>query len=109
MTGQCNKVRKTMVLLFMQLFVMSVAAQRDYTLHYTVGLDTVAHYLHVRLDYQAEETAGRELVLNMPVWTPGYYEILNFRISTSIMSSASGPLSCGPSTTTARPSPRCSG
>ena len=78
MTGQCNKVRKTMVLLFMQLLVMSVAAQRDYTLHYTVGLDTVAHYLHVRLDYQAEETAGQELVLNMPVWTPGYYEILNF-------------------------------
>ena len=65
-------------LLLLQLLVMSVKAQ-DYALHYTVGLDTVNHYLNVRLDYTAQDgNDSQELVLNMPVWTPGYYEILNF-------------------------------
>ena len=43
---------------------------------YTVSADTAARYLNVRLDY---EGAGRgDLVLNLPRWTPGYYEIMDY-------------------------------
>ena len=67
------------LLLLLQLFMLHAGAKTDYDMNYTVGLDTVNHYLNVRLDYTAHgESDVRELVLNMPVWTPGYYEILNF-------------------------------
>lgn len=67
------------LLLLIPLFVLGTQAQINYEMRYTVGLDTVGHYLNVRLDYTAqEENASDELVLNMPVLTPGYYEILNF-------------------------------
>ena len=52
-------------------------AQTDYEMRYTVAFDTLAHYLNVSLDYR-QTGGGDELVLNMPLWTPGYYEMLNF-------------------------------
>ena len=61
------------LLLLIPLFVLGTQAQINYEMRYTVGLDTVGHYLNVRLDYTAqEENASDELVLNMPVLTPGY-------------------------------------
>ena len=66
------------VLLFLQVILARADAPKDYELNYTIGLDTVGHYLNVRLDYAATTADTPELVLNMPVWTPGYYEILNF-------------------------------
>lgn len=61
------------------LFTLSAGAQKDYEMHYTVGLDTTNHYLNIMLDYTTQDDGnGRELVLNMPRWTPGYYEILDF-------------------------------
>ena len=49
-----------------------------YQMHYTVTPDTARHYLNVRLDYRASAHDGAELVLNMPRWAPGYYEMLDF-------------------------------
>lgn len=66
------------VMLFLQVILTKAEAQKDYELNYTISLDTVGHYLNVRLDYAASTADSPELVLNMPVWTPGYYEILNF-------------------------------
>lgn len=54
------------------------AMTSDYEMHYTVAVDTSGHYLNVRLDYKALPTGSSELVLNMPRWAPGYYEILDF-------------------------------
>ena len=65
-------------MLFLQVILTKAEAQKDYELNYTISLDTVGHYLNVRLDYAASTADSPELVLNMPVWTPGYYEILNF-------------------------------
>ena len=70
--------RFVLALLFAQAARSAAVAQPDYALRYTIGLDTAAHYLNVRLDYVPTAADSRELVLNMPVWTPGYYEILNF-------------------------------
>ena len=66
------------VLLFLQAILAKAGAQSNYELNYTIGLDTAGHYLNVKLDYAASTADSPELVLNMPVWAPGYYEILNF-------------------------------
>ena len=50
----------------------------SYKMHYTVTPDTTSHYLNIRLDYQGQGQGGHELVLNMPRWAPGYYELLDF-------------------------------
>lgn len=63
------------------IFVISLTsqAQTDYLMRYDVAFDREGHYLLVSLDYRSTASATeRELVLNMPVWAPGYYEILNF-------------------------------
>lgn len=65
------------VMVLQALFVVTVAAQTDYDMRYTVAFDTLGHYLNVQLDYQ-QNSQVNELVLNMPRWTPGYYEMLNF-------------------------------
>ena len=59
--------------------VAAVMQQQDYDIRYTVRFDTAAHYLNVRMEYTPTAAADvAELVLNMPMWTPGYYEMLNF-------------------------------
>ncbi|MBQ3780589.1 MAG: M61 family metallopeptidase [Bacteroidaceae bacterium] len=62
------------------VLTMAVAkAQPKYTMLHSLSLDTAGHYIHVRLDLKTAPTgAAQEMVLNMPVWAPGYYEILNF-------------------------------
>ena len=46
---------------------------------YTVDVDTADHYLNVQLSYAASATDGpSELMLVMPRWAPGYYEMLDF-------------------------------
>ena len=41
------------VMLFLQVILTKAEAQKDYELNYTISLDTVGHYLNVRLDYAA--------------------------------------------------------
>ena len=55
----------------------------DYSMDYTVAIDTAGHYLNVQLDYATTASSrqtgeGGELVLAMPRWAPGYYEMLDF-------------------------------
>jgi predicted metalloprotease with PDZ domain len=49
--------------------------EASYRMDYTVALDTAGHYLLVDLDLSG--ISGR-VTLNMPRWTPGYYEMLDF-------------------------------
>ena len=50
-----------------------------YNMDYTVGFDTNGHYLLVNLDIALGRSFNKnEVILNMPRWTPGYYEILDF-------------------------------
>ena len=73
MTGK-NCIRSILTILLLQWMGHGVMAQGKYDLYYSVGLDTAAHYLNVELTYtQKGGTNTDELVLNMPVWTPGYY------------------------------------
>ena len=52
----------------------------DYQLDYAVSLDTAGHYLNVHLTYEADSTLPHpaDVVLTMPRWAPGYYEMLDF-------------------------------
>lgn len=49
----------------------------SYRMDYTVALDTAGHYLLVDLDLSMAPGSG-PVTLNMPRWTPGYYEMLDF-------------------------------
>ncbi len=69
----------------MALFVMGawlvcveLWAGEDYVLRYRVDVDTVGHYLNVELLYESEVSVGRDVLLKMPVWAPGYYLIVDF-------------------------------
>lgn len=54
-------------------------APSDYTLDYTVVPDTTGHYLNVHLTFATSANQHPdEVVLSMPLWAPGYYEMLNF-------------------------------
>ena len=52
----------------------------DYQLLYTVSPDTAGHYLNVQLTYNSDSTLPHptDVVLTMPRWAPGYYEMLDF-------------------------------
>ena len=65
--------------LLLSLAALTTWAQQSYTLDYDVAFDTDGHYLLVSLNYtDTAATAAADVVLNMPVWAPGYYEILDF-------------------------------
>lgn len=62
------------------MLVASVAMygneKQEYEMHYEVSLDTAKHYLNVKMTYAGKHE--ERLTLKMPVWAPGYYEILDF-------------------------------
>lgn len=65
--------------LILSLASLTTWAQRQYSMDYQVDFDTLGHYLLVTLDYtETSPTSASDIVLNMPVWAPGYYEILNY-------------------------------
>ena len=65
--------------LILSLASLTTWAQRQYSMDYQVDFDTLGHYLLVTLDYtETSPTSASDIVLNMPVWAPGYYEILDF-------------------------------
>ncbi len=65
--------------LTLSLTALAAWAQGQYTMDYQVDFDTKGHYLLVSLDYTATTpTTSSDVVLNMPVWAPGYYQILDF-------------------------------
>lgn len=61
------------------LLTTAACALPKYEISYIVHFNTSEHYLNIGLLLETEPTAeDQEMVLNMPVWAPGYYEILNF-------------------------------
>lgn len=74
-----NYICSVLAILLLPWIGCDAMAQGNYNLQYAVGVDTAAHYLNVDLTYTPQEgTHTDELVLNMPMWAPGYYEMLNF-------------------------------
>ena len=67
-------MKKTILLAFAALLSLTCAAK----MRYTVELDTVGRYLNVRLLYTASEPGQQRVELQMPVWAPGYYDIINY-------------------------------
>ena len=49
----------------------------SYRMDYTVALDTAGRYVLVNLEMETSPRAGT-VMLNMPRWTPGYYEMMDY-------------------------------
>ena len=73
------KTFRLLVSLAFALVLFSCGGKKDasYRMDYAVAVDTASHYLLVDLDLQMASGTG-EVMLNMPRWTPGYYEMLDF-------------------------------
>jgi len=72
-----NKKRIQMLLLL--LFMLTgTTAKPNYKMHYTVDFDRTNHYLNIGLQVDFEHTVNETLTLEMPVWAPGYYIILDY-------------------------------
>lgn len=71
------KLKTLFVSLVFAVFLVSCGGNREpaHHLSYSVALDTAGHYILVQLDLQ---TAPGQVVLNMPRWTPGYYEMMDY-------------------------------
>ena len=73
------KAFRLIVSLACVLALFSCGGKKDasYRMDYTVAVDTAGRYLLVDLEMEmAPGTAG--VTLNMPRWTPGYYEMMDF-------------------------------
>jgi len=72
--------RRIIILLFVVLFVQIVFAKDQPTkskITFTVSMENPsAHYFHVEMNCQGTER--QTLLLKMPVWSPGYYQRLDF-------------------------------
>ena len=73
------KLRNLLLSLLGVLVLVSCerGGEASYQMDYTVALDTAGHYLLVDLAMEMEPGSG-SVVLNMPRWAPGYYEMLDF-------------------------------
>lgn len=70
------KKLKTFIAVSMSLICGLQVSAKDYSMRYTVEPDTAGHYLNVSLACSGRHDG--QLRLKMPVWAPGYYEILDF-------------------------------
>ena len=70
-------MKKALLTLALLVAALCMQAQAKDEIHYYVTPDTASHYLNVTLHYQ-QAADTHELVLNMPRWAPGYYQILDF-------------------------------
>ncbi len=70
-------MRLILILFLVFTALMSSAQQKQPSLTYTVSMPkAAAHYVHVVLNI--EHWNDDSLVLKMPEWTPGYYQIMHF-------------------------------
>lgn len=67
-------MKKTILLALAALLSLGSTAK----MRYTVDIDTVGRYLNVKLLYTASQPGQQLAELHMPVWAPGYYDILNY-------------------------------
>ena len=69
------KLKKTLLVLLWSLFVLFLNGQSS--ISFTVSMEEPAsHIFHVQMKYSDFKEAPVDL--KMPVWTPGYYQRLNF-------------------------------
>ncbi|HEX5668730.1 MAG TPA: hypothetical protein VFX73_07990 [Chitinophagaceae bacterium] len=70
-------VRSFSLLLVILVFCHISLAQDKYELSFTVSVkDPAAHIYHVK--FHSQGLKKDTLILKMPVWTPGYYQLMNY-------------------------------
>ncbi len=60
----------------MVLFLMSGTAFAQTQVAFKADFDTTGHFINVRMDVRGIDS--EQIALKLPVWAPGYYDILNF-------------------------------
>lgn len=71
-------MKKVLLSLFLLLVFLPSVAKEHPAMHYTVDIDTVGKYLNVTMQYVSPAAPRKHLKLEMPVWAPGYYVIVDF-------------------------------
>jgi len=70
--------KKITLTLISILFATYTSAKGDYTISYTVDVDTARHYLNVHMTYTSNAPSSEPITLKLPVWAPGYYLIVDY-------------------------------
>lgn len=61
------------------LFCACLKSLANVQINYTLSLDTIQHYVNVTL--HATNLEGKQTLLKMPVWAPGYYRIMDYPVN----------------------------
>ena len=73
-----NLSLKNLTLLAVFIIAKELYADGDYTMNYTVSIDGDHQDLYVDLRVEFDEAQSSPCILEMPMWAPGYYMIMDF-------------------------------
>jgi len=66
------------------MFASCAEKSKDYSISYVVGFEPEAHYIDVEMTFVPG--ASGPVAFHMPVWAPGYYEIVNYPVNVCYLS-----------------------
>ena len=73
-----NPIKSILSIIMLVMFTVCASAKSDYTMHYEVRPLVSTSELQVSLDVKFTQPVDETLTLEMPVWAPGYYEIIDY-------------------------------
>ena len=59
-------------------YMLGMSAMSGYKMEYNISFDQARHYINVELNVTFQQPANDTHTLEMPVWAPGYYMILDY-------------------------------
>lgn len=69
---------RILLMTFMLGYMLSMNAIPGYKMEYTINLNQSQHYINVELNVTFQKHTNETITLEMPVWAPGYYIILDY-------------------------------
>ena len=71
-------MKRLFIMVIISFTTLVVWAQGKYTMDYVVTLDTEHHFLNIELTMDWGNASPSEVMLKLPVWAPGYYQIMDY-------------------------------
>ncbi len=73
-----NQVKRILLFLLFALPALIAQALPAYKMDYVVSIDQRGSYLYVSLNVEFDSPINETMTLEMPVWAPGYYMIMDY-------------------------------
>ncbi len=73
-----NQAKKLNLIVLLLTLSISMSAKQNYKMNYLVSFDQQNQYMYVTLDVAFDVKVHDTMTLEMPVWAPGYYMIMDF-------------------------------